>query len=141
MRKIGLSALALTTVMALSSCSNTSSNQSNTTSLETANHDHDHSHEGHDHDGHDHADHNHAHATSTEASSNTTVQQGQPAATIPLFKFYKVKSGVSFTNEDIPKNKKTAFILFDPNCSHCRTEAGQIGKNYAKIKDMNLYFV
>lgn len=138
MRKFGISALALTTVLALSSCSNSTNNQSDSSSATTETHEH-HAHDGHDHSGHDHAEHNHAHTATTEDA--TTLQQGQPASTIPLFKFYKVKSGVSFTNDDIPKNKKTAFILFDPNCSHCRTEAGLIGKNYAKIKDINIYFV
>jgi len=137
MRKIGLSALAFTTVLALSSCSNTSNNQENAAAQEASAHDHDHNHDGHDHVGHDHS----AHAHTEESATAQTVQQAQPAASIPLFKFYKVKSGVSFTNEDIPNNKKTAFILFDPGCSHCQHEAAAIGQNYSKIKNVNIYFV
>src|SRR5690606_23514883 len=39
------------------------------------------------------------------------------------------------------KGRKTIFILFDPSCSHCRSEAADLGKNYDKIKNVNLYFV
>src|SRR5690606_28667512 len=63
------------------------------------------------------------------------------SAVIPAFKFYKVKSGVSFTEQDIPKGKKTVFILFDPGCSHCRSEANALAKNYSLIKNINLFFV
>lgn len=69
-------------------------------------------------------------------------QTTQGAATfIPTFKFYKVKSGMGFTNEDIAKNRNTAFILFDPNCSHCRDEAAHLAKHYDRLQDVNLYFV
>lgn len=64
-----------------------------------------------------------------------------PVASIPPFTFYKVKSGISFNNEDIAKGKNTVFILFDPSCGHCQQEAGELSKNYDKIKDINLYFV
>lgn len=74
-------------------------------------------------------------------SAPIDVAQDKPSSTIPAFNFYKVKSGISFNNQDITKGRKTVFILFDPGCSHCRTEASALGKNYDKIKDINIYFV
>lgn len=86
-------------------------------------------------------------ATSTPTDAETPpaaaaiVQEGQPSATIPNFKFYKVKSGISYEKTDLPKGRKTMFILFDPGCSHCRTEANALGKNYDKFKEVNLLFI
>ncbi|MGO1243394.1 MAG: peroxiredoxin family protein [Sphingobacterium sp.] len=103
-------------------------------------------------------------ACQSEATNNNAVQQVQqetPAAhpqaqasqpqtaplikdaatSLPAFKFYKVKSGIEFTNADIESGKNTAFVLFDPNCGHCQHEAGLLAKNYDKIKDINIYFV
>lgn len=121
----------LTAVLALSSCSNVQSNNTTQTSKSQ-------DHSNHDHAG-DHAGHDH----SAESSSSTAPElvQTAPAASIPAFTFYKVKSGVSFSNADIPKGKKTVFILFDPGCSHCQVEAAALGKNYNKLKNVNIYFV
>lgn len=114
------------TVLVLSSCSNSTTTKSNEV-------------EQHNHDGHDHSAHAHNQAESTPAAPNIT--QTAPAASIPAFTFYKVKSGLSFANSDIPAGKKTAFILFDPNCGHCQHEAAALASNYNKIKDVNIYFV
>ncbi len=84
-----------------------------------------------------------AHPQTNEAPQ---TQQAPPmateaAASIPAFKFYKVKSGIGFSNENLEKNKNTVFILFDPNCGHCQQETSQLSKNYDKIKGINIYFV
>lgn len=119
------------TILTLSSCSNAQSNQASTEVVQTQDEHADHHHT---------SDHNH-----TQHSQNSTptvdITQAAPAQDIPPFTFYKVKSGVSFTNADIPKGKNTAFILFDPNCSHCKTEAAALAKNYNKLKNVNIYFV
>lgn len=133
MKKMIIPAYLIVSVsLGLSSCSNTSSNtEQNKTEADA--------HQGHDHSAHA----NSANNTATQAPANNTsnLAQGDPIAQIPAFTFYKVKSGISFTNTDIPKGKKTAFILFDPGCSHCRTEAAALGKNYDRIKGVNIYFV
>lgn len=64
-----------------------------------------------------------------------------PASTIPNFTFYILKSGIRFTKEDLNKNGNVTFLLFDPSCSHCQHEAAELGRNYDRIKDSNLYFV
>ena len=126
-----LSTLVISAIITLSSCSNTSNNNSNTT--ETVE-----SHEGHDHSTHEH---NHDAEVSSETQQAEELAQKAPALQLPSFKFYKVKSGISFTNEDIVKGRKSVFILFDPSCGHCQSEAGFLAKNYEKIKNINLYFV
>lgn len=64
-----------------------------------------------------------------------------PAETLPAFKFYHVRSGISFTNDDIVKGKNNIFILFDPSCGHCQQETTELSKNHDKIQDLNIYFV
>lgn len=131
--------LILSVALGLSSCAN------NDTKQQADAHDH----EGHDHsshDGHDHSTHAHTQnatsaATHEQAATMDNLAKGEPTLQIPPFTFYKVKSGISFTNQDIPKGKKTVFVLFDPNCGHCRTEATALGKNYDKVKNVNIYFV
>lgn len=131
MKKILIPACCiLTTLIALTSCSNTNSSKS----IEAT------QHENHDHSGHNHAYDHGTNAQNTAQTANIN-QQPEPAETIPNFTFYRVKSGMSFTNTDIPKGKKTVFILFDPGCSHCQHEAADLAKNYDKIKDVNIYFV
>lgn len=138
MKKMIIPAYLIVSVsLGLTGCSNTPSN-TNQNKIDVEHH------EGHNHGSHDHTAHAHEGGTTTQAQTNSTMEnlaQGEPSAQIPAFTFYKVKSGISFTNADIPKGKKTAFILFDPGCSHCRTEAAALGKNYDRIKNVNIYFV
>ncbi|TJZ54948.1 redoxin domain-containing protein [Sphingobacterium olei] len=131
--------LALGSALAFGACTNNANPKEPTT---VNGHDgHDHSHEGHEHS---HADHNHAVEPAIDSQkevSTAAVKTADPIPNIPPFTFYKVKSGVSFTNADLPKGKKTIFVLFDPGCHHCRDEAAALAKNYNKLKDINLYFV
>lgn len=64
-----------------------------------------------------------------------------PAASIPDFTFYILKSGIRFTKEDLAKTGNIVFILFDPTCGHCQHEANDIGKHYDRVKNANFYFV
>src|SRR5690606_22376806 len=105
-------------------------------------HDHQAPATGEDSDHNDHTEQYPVEGSGSEQAATPTIAQGSPSATIPAFTFYKVKSGISFTQQDIPKGQqKTVFILFDPSCSHCRSEANALGKNYDLIKNINLFFV
>lgn len=89
---------------------------------------------------------NGAHAQHPEHAEGAASQQMPPlakeaAASIPDFKFFKVKSGIGFGKEDIKPGRNTIFVLFDPNCGHCQQEAGILAKNYDKLKNVNIYFV
>ena len=65
----------------------------------------------------------------------------EPAASIPDFTFYILKSGIRFTKADLAKTGNIVFIFFDPTCGHCQHEANDIGKHYDRLKDANFYFV
>lgn len=81
----------------------------------------------------------------TAAATNSQQQQpivsDEPAATIPDFNFFILKSGIRFTKEDLAKSGNIVFIFFDPTCSHCQHEANELGQHYDSIKDANFYFV
>lgn len=84
-------------------------------------------------------------AGTTAAASHQQSQQptpaADPAASIPDFTFYILKSGIRFTKGDLAETGNIVFILFDPTCSHCQHEANDIGKHYDQVKDANFYFV
>lgn len=129
MKKLALLACCvISTTIGIIGCSNASSNPDQKTTPQD------------EHASHDHAHHGHNHAAQ-ETQAVAEIPQAAPAEYIPPFTFYRVKSGMSFSNADIPKGKNTAFVFFDPNCSHCKTEAGALAKNYDKLKDVNIYFV
>ncbi|NGF58024.1 peroxiredoxin family protein [Parapedobacter sp. SGR-10] len=148
---LNFTCLCTYTLLALSSCSENPSNNKNKETEHHHHDDHDHANHNHDHqapatgedsDHNDHTEQYPVEGSGSEQAATPTIAQGSPSATIPAFTFYKVKSGISFTQQDIPKGQqKTVFILFDPSCSHCRSEANALGKNYDLIKNINLFFV
>lgn len=80
----------------------------------------------------------------TQANSQQSQQptaSTEPAAAIPDFTFYILKSGIRFTKEDLAKTGNIVFIFFDPTCGHCQHEANDIGKHYDQVKNANFYFV
>lgn len=81
------------------------------------------------------------HQAAAAPTKPTLPMAQEPAQQLPDFTFYKIKSGMGFTKADIPANRNTVFILFDPGCGHCQQETALLSKNYAKLKDINLYFV
>lgn len=83
----------------------------------------------------------HQHASAQPTAQQAPAMAKTAATSIPEFTFYKVKSGIGFSKADIPANKNTAFILFDPSCGHCQHEASLLAKNYDKIKNVNIYFI
>lgn len=83
----------------------------------------------------------HPHQQQVQTPAAAPATSKEPAATIPAFNFYKVKSGISFTHTDIPANRNTVFILFDPSCGHCQHETTSLAKNYGRLKNVNIYFV
>lgn len=84
-------------------------------------------------ENHDHASHDHSQAAPTQSS--------EPAAILPNFTFYQLRSGIRVTQENVAKDKNTVFILFDPGCSHCQHEATELEKNIDRLKDVNIYYI
>ncbi|WP_262249001.1 peroxiredoxin family protein [Parapedobacter soli] len=82
-----------------------------------------------------------AHAAADHQHPHQPVAPAKPAAAIPDFTFYILKSGIRFTKEDLAKTGNIVFILFDPTCGHCQHEANDIGNHYDEVKNANFYFV
>ncbi|WP_343556167.1 thioredoxin family protein [Sphingobacterium sp.] len=123
-KKIILGVSAILTAGILYSCDNNSKPKTDntaTTSQEA-------SPENHDHAGHDH-------------SQAAATQSSEPAAILPNFTFYQLRSGIRVTQENLAKDKNTVFILFDPGCSHCQHEATELEKNIDRLKDVNIYYI
>ncbi|QNL47682.1 redoxin domain-containing protein [Olivibacter sp. SDN3] len=62
---------------------------------------------------------------------------------MPEFTFYTVEKDVPFTKNSVKSNDNNniAILFFDPGCSHCQQEVLGLGKNYDRIKNINLYLV
>lgn len=124
-KKIILGATAILAASMLYSCNNTGS----TTTGQTA----ESSSQASSAENQDHAGHDHAQAPQAPSS--------EPAAILPNFTFYQLRSGIRVTNENVAKDKNTVFILFDPGCSHCQHEATELEKNIDRLKDVNIYYI
>lgn len=123
-KKIILGVSAILTAGILYSCNNNSKPKTDN----TANTNQEASPENHDHAGHDH-------------SQAAPAQSSDPAAILPNFTFYQLRSGIRVTQENLAKDKNTVFILFDPGCSHCQHEATELEKNIDRLKDVNIYYI
>lgn len=123
-KKIILGVSAILTAGILYSCNNNSKPKTDN----TANTSQEASPENHDHAGHDH-------------SQAAPTQSSEPAAILPNFTFYQLRSGIRVTQENVAKDKNTVFILFDPGCSHCQHEATELEKNIDRLKDVNIYYI
>jgi len=115
---VGLSAVAVG--LAVTACNNTDK-KTNNASAQT---------EEHDHAGHNHAEHDHPIMAATP-----------PAQTLPNFEFYRFRSGIKVTRDDLSKDKNSVFLFFDPGCGHCQQEAEALEKNMDRLKNVDLYFV
>ncbi|MDM1293197.1 redoxin domain-containing protein [Sphingobacterium sp. N143] len=124
-KKIILGATAILAASMLYSCNNNGS----TTTGQTA----ESSSQASSAESQDHAGHDHAQAPQAPSS--------EPAAILPNFTFYQLRSGIRVTNENVAKDKNTVFILFDPGCSHCQHEATELEKNIDRLKDVNIYYI
>lgn len=82
-----------------------------------------------------------AHSAPANQAPAPPVGAKEPAAAIPDFGFFILRSGIRFTKQDLAKKGNIVFILFDPTCGHCQHEANDIGKHYDELKDINFYFV
>ncbi|MVZ64532.1 redoxin domain-containing protein [Sphingobacterium sp. DK4209] len=118
------------------SLSTVACNNNSTTKQETAD-----AHAGHDHSAAGHEGHDHSQTATTQATAPEQTAVKAPVLSIPDFNFYKVKSGIAFSKADIKPGKNTVFIMFDPSCGHCQHETSALSSNYAKIKDINVYYV
>lgn len=78
---------------------------------------------------------------SADGPGAQTMATNAPASAIPDFTFYILKSGIRFERENLEKDHRHVFILFDPGCTYCQHEARDIGKNLDKFEKTSFYFV
>lgn len=90
---------------------------------------------------HPNASHETGSQQAAPADAPVTPPVSQAATSIPNFTFYKVKSGIAYTKDDLPAGKNTVFLLFDPGCNHCQQETAALAKRYDQIKDVNILYV
>ena len=126
MMKGKFSILSLAIALSVAACNNTESNKNQAADP---------------HAGHDHSTHEEAATSHAQTPPPAQPEEQDPTASIPEFKFYKVKSGFGYEKKDIPSGKNTVFILFDPSCGHCQQETQALAKNYDKIKDINILYI
>lgn len=120
------SILSLAIALSVAACNNTESNKDQVADP---------------HAGHDHSSQTEASTSHAQTPPPAQPEEQDPTASIPEFKFYKVKSGFGYEKKDIPSGKNTVFILFDPSCGHCQQETQALAKNYDKIKDINILYI
>lgn len=60
---------------------------------------------------------------------------------VPQFSIILPDSITRYTNDQLPKGKKTIIILFSPDCEHCKHETEQIKKNIAVFKKSQIVMV
>jgi len=57
---------------------------------------------------------------------------------IPPFKILEVDSVHFLTKEDIKKNHRVLFMIFSPECEHCKHQMRDILENDKKFKDIEI---
>ncbi len=53
-------------------------------------------------------------------SQNETKVSDKTTTELPSFKIFKAPDSTEFTKESLAKNKRTIFIVFNPDCGHCQ---------------------
>lgn len=66
--------------------------------------------------------------------------QVKPSQVIPDFTFQTSK-GEPFSKNNLVRNRKLVFILFDVTCSHCQHEMKALGNKYSQLKHVQFYLV
>src|SRR5699024_7008436 len=76
-----------------------------------------------------------------QAPSPQEVSMQAPAKSNTCLPFYHVKSGISFTEDELSEDEDTVFIFFDPGCGFCHEEVAALSDNHVKLQDIDMYFV
>ena len=58
--------------------------------------------------------------------------------TIPVFKLYTAPDSTVFTREDLKKHKPVIFILFSPDCEHCKKAFAELVINIELYKKITI---
>ena len=72
------------------------------------------------------------------AQSDTTQAPYQRFKHVPPFKLLLTDSSSFFSKDDLSKKKTVMFMLFSPDCDHCKHETEEIIKNIGNFKNTQL---
>jgi peroxiredoxin len=78
-------------------------------------------------------------ATNNEAL-NVTREKLSATEKMPKFSYYTL-DGKRYTNKNLPQDKTTLFVYFNPLCDLCRKETEQILENLDYLKDVQVIMV
>jgi thioredoxin-related protein len=65
----------------------------------------------------------------------------QKTLALPVFKIILTDTSKSFNTADIPTGKKSVFIIFGPECSHCRDFFRRLFVGIDTLKTYDFYLV
>ena len=60
---------------------------------------------------------------------------------LPEFRFFRLDNGAEVTHRNVTPGKKTLFVFFDTECSHCRVAITEYNHQQAKLNDINVFLI
>jgi len=73
-----------------------------------------------------------------QSAPNSDVPPFKRFPTVPPFKILKVDSVTLFTKDQLVAKKPVFFMLFSPECDHCKHETEELIKNINKFKKIQI---
>jgi thioredoxin-related protein len=70
----------------------------------------------------------------------TELRAQVPVSRIPDFTFFRFDHA-TFSSKEVPKNRKTFFMFFDPECDHCQRAMAYIDSHHFHLKAYSLYLI
>lgn len=71
-------------------------------------------------------------------TTNTQEPPYKQFPTAPPLKLLLADSTTVYTREDLPKKKAVLYMLFSPECDHCRHQTDSVLANIKKFKDIQI---
>jgi thiol-disulfide isomerase/thioredoxin len=73
-----------------------------------------------------------------QSAPNSDVPPFKRFPSVPPFKILKVDSVTLFTKDQLSTKKPVFFILFSPECDHCKHETEELIRNIDKFKKIQI---
>lgn len=73
-----------------------------------------------------------------KAQETDTLPVYKRFPTIPVFKLYTAPDSTTFTQADLKKHKPVMFILFSPDCEHCKKAFADLVSNIDLFKKVTI---
>ncbi len=76
-----------------------------------------------------------------QAEVKDTLKPYQKSTKLPVFNIQLMDSATIFNTYNIPKGKKTALMLFFPDCKHCKRTMKNLIAGMDSLKDVQFYLM